>query len=389
MFFILKPGELLLYTLNFIPDVSDMSSVLGTIFRMTSFGESHGRAVGCILENCPAGMELSEADIQPELDRRKPGQSKITTQRKEPDTVSILSGTYQNKTTGAPIAMAVFNEDQREKDYGNLQHVFRPSHADYTYHAKYGHRALTGGGRSSARTTIAMVAAGAVAKKLLGLKTSTAIAAFVSSIHKISLPQDYQIPDINLLKTQTEKNPVRCPDQKMAVEMENLILQIASEGDSVGGIIDLVIDNPPIGLGSPTIDRLDALLASVMMGIPAVKAVEIGSGFSGTLMRGSEHNDAFYNDRGRIRTRSNFSGGIQGGISNGEPIYMRIAFKPTATIKKDQQTVNDNGQEVILQSAGRHDPCVLPRAVPIVEAAAALILADQFLLNKLSKFENL
>ncbi|MDH4263527.1 MAG: chorismate synthase [Spirochaetia bacterium] len=366
-----------------------MSSVLGTIFRTTTFGESHGKAVGCVVENCPAGLELKEEDIQPDLDRRKPGQSRITTQRKEPDTVSILSGTYQNKTTGAPISMVVYNEDQREKDYGNLEHVFRPSHADFTYHAKYGHRALTGGGRASARTTIGIVAAGAIAKKILSLKTNTVIAAYVSSIHKISLPLSFAIPEIGLLKREVEKNPVRCPDQKIAAEMEDLILQVSKEGDSVGGVIDLIIENPPVGLGSPTFDRLDALLASVMMGIPAVKGVEIGSGFSGSQMKGSEHNDAFYNDSGRIRTRSNFSGGIQGGISNGEPIYMRIAFKPTATIKKEQETVNDKGERVILRSAGRHDPCVLPRAVPIVEAAAALILTDQFLLNKFSKFENL
>jgi chorismate synthase len=366
-----------------------MSSVLGTIFRTTTFGESHGKSVGCVLENCPAGLELTEADIQPDLDRRKPGQSKITTQRNEPDTVNILSGTYQHKTTGAPIAMVVYNQDQREKDYGNLEHVFRPSHADFTYHAKYGHRALTGGGRASARTTIGIVAAGAVAKKLLTLKTNTVIAAYVSAIHKISLPVDYVVPDIHSLKLEIEKNPVRCPDQNMASQMEALILETSKEGDSVGGIIDLVIENPPVGLGSPVFDRLDALLASVMMGIPAVKAVEIGSGFMGAQMKGSEHNDAFYNNGGRIRTRSNFSGGIQGGISNGEPIYMRIAFKPTATIKKEQETVNDKGESVVLQSAGRHDPCVLPRAVPIVEAVAALVLADQFLLNKLSRLENL
>jgi len=366
-----------------------MSSVLGTLFRMTSFGESHGKAVGCVLENCPAGMELTEADIQPDLDRRKPGQSRITTQRKEPDTIEIVSGLYQGKTTGAPISMLVYNQDQREKDYGNLARVFRPSHADYTYQVKYGHRALTGGGRASARTTIGMVAAGGVAKKLLGLKTQTKIAAYVSSIHRISLPQDFVLPQIENLKLEVEKNPVRCPDQMLAARMEDLIMEVSHEGDSVGGIIDLLIENPPAGLGSPTFDRLDALLAYVMMGIPAVKAVEIGSGFSGATMKGSEHNDAFYNDGGRIRTRTNFSGGIQGGISNGEPIFMRIAFKPTATIKKDQETVNDEGQPVTLQSAGRHDPCVVPRAVPIVEAAAALVLADQFLLNKLARIENL
>jgi len=364
-----------------------MSSVLGTLFRTVTFGESHGKAVGCVVENCPAGLELTESDIQPDLDRRKPGQSQITTQRKEPDTVTILSGTYQNKTTGAPITLVVYNKDQNEKDYGNLQHVFRPSHADYTYHVKYGHRALTGGGRASARTTIGVVAAGAIAKKLLGLKTRLKIAAFVSSIYNISLPQDYKLPDIKSIQNEIEKNPVRCPDQKLASEMENLILNVSKEGDSVGGIIDLLIEDPPTGLGSPTVDRLDALLASVMMGIPAVKGVEIGSGFSAAKMKGSEHNDSFYSDNGRIRTRSNFSGGIQGGISNGEPIYMRIAFKPTATIKKEQQTVNDQGQEVVLQSAGRHDPCVVPRAVPIVEAAAALVLADQFLLAKLNKID--
>lgn len=366
-----------------------MSSLLGRHFRVMSFGESHGKAVGCVLENCPAGMPLSEADIQPDLDRRKPGQSKITTQRKEPDLVNILSGTYREITTGAPIAMVVYNQDQKEKDYDNLESAFRPSHADFTYHTKYGHRAHTGGGRASARATIGMVAAGAVAKKVLIQKTQTIIAAYVSSIYNISLPEDYAIGNIQTLKQDVEKNMVRCPDQAIAAKMESLIMDISRQGDSVGGVIDLVVENPPAGLGSPTADRLDALLAAAMMGIPAVKGVEIGSGFSGSRMLGSQHNDAFYNDNGRIRTRSNFSGGIQGGISNGEPIYMRIAFKPTATIRMDQETVNQKGESVILKSKGRHDPCVLPRAVPIVEAAAALILADEFLLNKLGRLENI
>lgn len=361
---------------------------MGTFFRMTSFGESHGSAVGCVLENCPAGMPLTEADIQPDLDRRKPGQSKITTQRNEPDTVRILSGTYQNMTTGAPIALAVFNEDQKEKDYANLEHIFRPSHADYTYHVKYGHRAHTGGGRSSARTTIGMVAAGAIAKKLLALKTKSSIAAYVSSVYNLELSRDYKVPDARTIQKEIEKNPVRCPDQETAKKMERLILDVAKEGDSVGGVIDLVVDHPPEGLGSPVFARLDGLLASVMMCIPAVKGVEIGSGFAGSRMKGSEHNDSFYSDAGRIRTRTNFSGGIQGGISNGEPIFMRIAFKPTATIRKEQETVNDKGENVTMKASGRHDPCVLPRAVPIVEAAAALILVDQFLLNHLSKLEN-
>lgn len=356
---------------------------------MTSFGESHGKGVGCVVENCPAGLELTEKDIQPDLDRRRPGQSKITTQRKEPDSVSILSGTFNEKTTGAPIALVVYNQDQRGKDYANLEHAFRPSHADFTYHSKYGNRAHTGGGRASARTTIATVAAGAIAKKLLAEKTGIKINAFVSSIYNISLPSDYTLPEPEKIFAEVEKNPVRCPDQKTAAKMEELISQVAKEGDSVGGVIDLWVHNPPVGLGSPVFGRLDALLSMIMMGIPAVKGVEIGSGFNGSTMKGSEHNDLYYNEAGKIRTRSNFSGGIQGGISNGEPIYMRIAFKPTATISKEQETVNEAGESIALQAKGRHDPCVLPRAVPIVEASAALVLADQYLLNKLARYENL
>lgn len=362
---------------------------MGKFLQVITFGESHGKGIGCVVENCPAGLPLTETDIQPDLDRRKPGQSKLTTQRKEPDTVSILSGTFNGITTGSPIAMVVYNKDQNEKDYSELEHIFRPSHADFTYQQKYGHRAHTGGGRSSARTAIGTVAAGAVAKKILKTVSKIKIAAFVASVHNTSLPENFILPSTDDIFHESEKNPVRCPDQTTAAKMEQCILEALKSGDSVGGVIDLIIENAPAGLGSPVFDKLDALLAYVMMGIPAVKGVEIGSGFQGTHMRGSEHNDAFFMEDGKVRTRTNFSGGIQGGITNGEPIYMRIAFKPTATIRIEQNTVNDKGEDVLLKASGRHDPCVLPRAVPIVEASAALVIADQYLINKLSKINQI
>lgn len=366
-----------------------MGSSIGRIFRVVNFGESHGEALGAVIENCPAGMELSEEDIQPDMDRRRPGQSKIVTQRKEGDKVKILSGVFEGKTTGSPIAIAVFNEDQRGKDYSNLEHVFRPSHGDYTYHEKYRHRAYPGGGRASARATIGAVAAGAVAKKILKEKAGVEFAAYVSQIFHLSIDPHFHEPDIHKLRAATEANMVRCPDPVIAEQMADLIIQTAKEGDTVGGVVNLVAANIPPGLGDPVFDRLDGALASAMMSIPAVKSVEVGSGLSAASMKGSEHNDIFYNDAGKIRTRTNFSGGIQAGISNGEDIEMRIGFKPTATLGREQMTVDDQGNEIPLKVRGRHDACVLPRAVPIVEAVAALVLCDHFLLNKLSKFENL
>ncbi len=366
-----------------------MGSSMGRLFRIATFGESHGKALGVVIENCPAGMELTEDDIQPEMDRRRPGQSKIVTQRKESDQVKILSGTFEGKTTGTPIAIAVFNEDQRGKDYSNLAHIFRPSHGDYTYHTRYGHRAYPGGGRASARATIGVVAAGAIAKKILKEKASIEMAAYVSQIYHLSIDPHFHETDISRLKETTEANPVRCPDPVIAEEMTALILQTAKEGDTLGGVINFVAANVPSGLGDPVFDRLDALLASAMMSIPAVKGVEIGSGLSAASMKGTEHNDIFYNDHGKIRTKTNYSGGIQAGISNGENIEMRVAFKPTATLGKEQMTIDDQGNETPLKVRGRHDACVLPRAVPIVEAMAALVLADQFLINKTARYENL
>jgi len=366
-----------------------MGSSTGKLFKVTNFGESHGVALGCIIENCPAGMELTEADIQPDLDRRKPGQSKITTQRKEEDQVKIVSGTFENKTIGSPITMLVYNGDQRGKDYTYFKDIYRPSHADYTYQQKYGFRSYVGGGRSSARATIGTVAAGSVAKKILSLKTSMKFAAYVSQVKDIKISDLYPLPEIDKLQQACEENMIRCPDQETARKMIELIEQTSKEGDSVGGIITLVIENVPAGLGNPVYDRLDALLAYAMMAIPAVKGVEIGSGFSSAQYKGSEHNDIFFNDKGAIHTRTNRSGGIQGGISNGENIVMNIAFKPTATLSIEQPTVNEKGEEVMLKVRGRHDPCVLPRAVPIVEAAAALVMVDQYLLNKLADIRNI
>ena len=366
-----------------------MSSSLGTIFKVTTFGESHGIALGCIIENCPAGLNLLEADIQKELDRRRPGQSKISTPRSEDDKVSIVSGTFHNKTIGSPITMIVYNGNANEKDYVDFKDVYRPSHADYTYQAKYGYRTWLGGGRASARTTIGIVAAGAVAKKILLEKKNIQICAYVSQIKDLALDKNFKLPKIEDLIIDIEKNPVRCPDQKLADQMYRLIQDTRQQGDSLGGIIDLKIEGVPAGIGSPTFNRLDALLSQVMMSIPATKAVSIGSGFDCINYLGSEHNDIFYSENNTIRTRTNYSGGIQGGISNGEPIEMKIAFKPTATISKEQATVNESGDEIMLKVKGRHDPCVLPRAVPIVEALAAIVLVDQYLLSQVCSFDKL
>ena len=366
-----------------------MGSSLGRIFKVTTFGESHGIALGCVIENCPAGLKISEAEIQKELNRRRPGQSKITTPRSEPDRVSIVSGVFQGKTLGSPIAMLIYNRNAKEKDYIDFKDIYRPSHADYTYQVRYGHRSFLGGGRASARTTIGVVAAGAIARKILKEKANIELCAFVSQVYDKKLDDTFKMPRIKSLQKDIEKNSVRCPDQDLAQEMERLIQKTRQEGDSLGGVIELIVENTPPGLGDPVFNRLDALLAQVMLSIPATKGVQIGSGFGSVLMKGSEHNDMFYSKDGKIRTKTNHSGGIQGGISNGEPITMKISFKPTATISKKQKSVNEKGEEINLKVKGRHDPCVLPRAVPIVEACAALVLLDQFLLSRLSKYDPL
>ena len=347
-----------------------MSNTYGTLFRISTFGESHGSAIGVIIDGCPAGLLIDESFIQLELDRRRPGQSKITTQRKEDDTFKILSGVFEGKSTGTPIAIVIENQDQRSKDYGHIAEAFRPSHADYTYEAKYGNRDYRGGGRSSARETAARVAAGAIAKLLL--KTmGVEINAYVSQVGELKAPHYTQL-DL----TKTEDNIIRCPDPAVAEKMIALIDQVRLERDTIGGIVTCVIKNTPVGLGEPVFDKLHAELGKAMLSINAVKGFEYGSGFAGITMRGSQHNDEFYNEVGRIRTKTNHSGGIQGGISNGEDIYFNVAFKPVATIMQDQASVDKQGNETTVSGKGRHDPCVVPRAVPIVEAMAALVLVD-------------
>ena len=356
-----------------------MSNSYGTLFRITTFGESHGPAIGVIIDGCPAGLLIDDAFIQSELDRRKPGQSKITTQRKEDDVFRILSGTFEGKSTGTPIAIVIENQDQRSKDYSHIAETFRPSHADFTYESKYGVRDYRGGGRSSARETAARVAAGAIAKLLLATE-GVQINAFVSQVGEIGAPH---YTDLDLGKT--EDNIVRCPDPATAEKMIALIDKVRLDRDTVGGIVTCVVKNTPVGLGEPVFDKLHAELGKAMLSINAVKGFEYGSGFEGIKMRGSQHNDEFFNDGGRIRTKTNYSGGIQGGISNGEDIYFNVAFKPVATIMQDQATVDKYGNETNVSGKGRHDPCVVPRAVPIVEAMAALVLADFSLRYKISK----
>ena len=356
-----------------------MSNVYGTLFKISTFGESHGPAIGVIIDGCPAGLDIDEAFIQSELDRRKPGQSKITTQRKEDDTFKILSGVFEGKSTGTPIAIVIENQDQRSKDYSHIAETFRPSHADYTYEAKYGNRDYRGGGRSSARETAARVAAGAIAKLLLK-KNGVDINAFVSQVGDVKAPHYTQL-DLS----KTEDNIIRCPDAGTAEKMISLIDQVRLDRDTIGGIVTCVIKNTPVGLGEPVFDKLHAELGKAMLSINAVKGFEYGSGFEGTTLRGSQHNDEFYNDGGRIRTKTNFSGGVQGGISNGEDIYFNVAFKPVSTIMQDQTTVDKHGNESTVSGKGRHDPCVVPRAVPIVEAMAALVLADFLMRGKASK----
>lgn len=356
-----------------------MSNSYGTLFRITTFGESHGPAIGVILDGCPAGLEIDEAFIQSELDRRKPGQSKITTQRKEDDSFKILSGVFEGKSTGTPITIVIENQDQRSKDYSHIENTFRPSHADYTYQAKYGIRDHRGGGRSSARETAARVASGAIAKLLLK-KSGVTVSAFVSQVGEIKAPH---YTELNL--DNTENNIVRCPDQPTAERMIALIDQVRLDRDTIGGIVTCVIKGSPVGLGEPVFDKLHAELGKAMLSINAVKGFEYGSGFEGIKLRGSQHNDEFFTEGGKVRTKTNHSGGVQGGISNGEDIYFNVAFKPVATIMQDQQSVDKDGNEVTVSGKGRHDPCVVPRAVPIVESMAALVMADLMLRARSSK----
>jgi chorismate synthase len=358
-----------------------MSNTFGRLFRITTFGESHGPAIGAIIDGCPAGLVLNEAALQHELDRRRPGQSRLTTQRQEADQVEVLSGVFEGKTTGQPIGLLIRNQDQRSKDYSHIAESFRPSHADYTYQTKWGHRDYRGGGRSSARETAARVAAGAVAKQLLQ-QWGISVQAWVSGVGELELQKPYQELDLS----QTDANPVRCPDPEMAERMADYIDGIRKDRDTVGGIVSAVIKGAPVGLGEPVFGKLHAALGAAMLGINAAKGFEYGSGFAGITLRGSQHNDQFYTDeQGQIRTRTNQSGGIQGGISNGEDIYFRVAFKPVATIMQDQESVNQQGETVTVSGKGRHDPCVVPRAVPIVEAMAALVMADAYLLSRANK----
>lgn len=355
-------------------------NTFGKVFRLSTFGESHGVAIGGVIDGCPAGLEVDLSAVQYELDRRKPGQSAIVTQRKEADQVEFLSGIFEGKTTGTPIGFIIRNKDQKSKDYSHIKDQFRPSHADFTYQEKYGHRDYRGGGRSSARETACRVVAGAIAKQILH-HYGVDVFSFVTQVHDIVFdanPNEVQISEI-------DKNDVRCPDSAIATQMENHIKDIRKQGDSVGGVIMGVAKNVPVGLGEPAFDKLHADIGKAMLSINAVKGFEIGSGFKGVYLKGSEHNDEFEVVDGRISTTSNFSGGIQGGISNGELIYFRAAFKPTATIIQDQKSVNKDGEAVTVKGKGRHDPCVLPRAVPIVDAMLALTLVDHLLRNRMSK----
>jgi len=368
-------------------------NTFGTLFRVSTFGESHGPAIGCIIDGCPAGLDFDLDFIQHQLDRRRPGQSAIVTQRKESDTVQVQSGLFAGKTTGAPIALIIPNEDQRSNDYEHIADAFRPSHADFSWQAKYGFRDHRGGGRSSARETAARVAAGAVAKLILRSQ-GIDIQAFVSQVGHLILQQPYT--ELNLSGTET--NDIRCPDPVMAEKMIRLIKKIRKAGDTIGGVVSAVVRGCPAGLGEPVFDKLHADLGKAMLSINAAKGFEYGSGFAGVSMTGSEHNDLFLPVDGRqrtvnggqwaaegIKTKTNFSGGIQGGISNGMDIYFRVAFKPVATIMRDQTSVNSDGEAVVVKGKGRHDPCVVPRAVPIVEAMTALVMADHWLRNKIYK----
>jgi chorismate synthase len=358
-----------------------MSSTYGKIFKISTFGESHGRAIGVVVDGCPSGVEFDEMLVQNELDRRKPGQSRITTQRKEADSFEVLSGVFEGKTTGTPIALVIFNEDQKSKDYAHIADKFRPSHADYTYSTKYGVRDYRGGGRSSARETAARVAAGALAKMVLN-HYDIEIYSYVSQVGAMRLNKSYKELDLSKI----EDNAVRCPDDEMAEKMFNYIDQVRKDGDSIGGVVTGVIKNVPAGWGEPVFDKLHAELGKAMLSINAVKGFEYGSGFDGVELLGSQHNDSFFTDEtGKVKTKTNHSGGIQGGISNGEDIYFRVAFKPVATIMIDQDSVNEVGDAVTVSGKGRHDPCVLPRAVPIVDAMSALVLVDAMLRARVNK----
>lgn len=350
---------------------------IGKVFSITTFGESHGKAIGVIIDGCPANIQIATSDIQQELDKRKPGQSSLTTPRQEADKVQILSGIFNDKTLGTPIALLINNEDAKSEDYEQYKEIYRPSHADFSYQEKYKIRDYRGGGRSSARETAARVAAGAVAKQIIRTERIE-IFTYVQSVAEIATKKPYHELDLH----QIEATPVRCPDIEVAAQMIQLIEQAKNMGDSLGGIIFCVIKNCPAGLGEPVFDKLQADLAKAMLSINAVKGFEYGSGFSGTTLRGSEHNDSFVAIDQKIKTKSNFSGGIQGGISNGMDIYFRVAFKPVATIMQNQETVNQNQEKHLMKGKGRHDPCVLPRAVPIVEAMTAIVVADHLLRNK-------
>ena len=343
----------------------------GKLFKLTTFGESHGEAIGGIIDGCPAGLELDLDAIQHEMNRRKPGQSEIVTQRKEPDVVEFYSGIFEGKTTGTPIGFVIKNTNQKSKDYSHIKDVYRPSHADYTYEKKYGIRDYRGGGRSSARETACRVVAGAIAKQVIG---NISVNAFTSSVGDIFIDKMYQELDFSKI----ESNPVRCPDEKVATQMIDKIKAIRKEGDTIGGTVTCVVQNLPIGLGEPVFDKLHAELGKAMLSINAVKGFEYGSGFCGAKMKGSEHNDLFNEDG---TTKTNLSGGVQGGISNGMDIYFRVAFKPVATVIQKQKTLDSSGNIVEMQGKGRHDPCVVPRAIPIVEAMTALVLADYILLD--------
>ena len=352
-----------------------MGNTFGHSFRITTWGESHGAAVGVVVDGCPPRLDISVDEIQRELDRRRPGQSEIASQRKEGDRAEILSGVFDGMTLGTPVLIGVWNEDARGKDYEHMRNLFRPSHADYTYQAKYGIRNWMGGGRASARETVGRVAAGAIARKLLAREFGVEIVGYVKQVWELAAEVDAD----TVSPADVESNDVRCPDQDMAVRMKERIKEARKDGDSLGGVVEAVARNVPPGLGSPVFDKLDGDLARAMLSLPACKGFEVGSGFGGIVMTGSEHNDPFYSEGGRIRTRTNQSGGIQGGISNGENIVIRAAFKPTATIMRPQDTVDADGNPVVMEGRGRHDPCVLPRAVPIVEAMMALVLVDHAL----------
>ncbi len=351
-----------------------MSNTFGNIFRLTSFGESHGKAIGGIIDGCPSGIFVDEEFIQGELDRRRPGQSAITTARNEKDKVEFLSGVFEGKTTGTPIAFVIWNADQHSTDYENIKNIFRPSHADYTYESKYGIRDYRGGGRSSARETISRVVAGAIAKLALKQHNIT-ITGYTSQVGHIKLKGTYQDYDLS----QAETNIVRCPDAAIAKEMEEYILQVKNQVDTIGGTVSCVIQNVPVGLGEPVFGKAQVELGAAMLSINAAKGFDYGIGFEGIEKKGSEVNDVFYNDNGQIKTKTNYSGGIQGGITNGEDIYFRVLFKPVATILTEQNTVDKKGNETVMKAKGRHDPCVLSRAVPIVEAMAAITILDLYL----------